>query len=777
MAEQTLFSETSEERPYIKGELGRMIFHKESEHFSIASIIVKETNEDFDEKSVVIKGHFPPLEIGETYVFHGVFQEHKKFGRQYQVEFYKRVLPETKDGLVVYLSSDLFHGIGKKTAERVVDQLGEQALSAILENPDVLKKVPKLPKEKRETLYNTLKEHQGFEHVMIHLNQYGFGLKLSQKIYEAFKDQTLAIIEEDPYQLVFKVEGFGFHRADEMAKVQKLPFDHPTRLRAACLYILQQSLSAGHVYLPTAACLSQVETLLNNSSGEKSITFDQLSEQVMRLAEDRYVFIEEDRVYLPSLFHAENGFCHQLERIMEQELETEHTQAELLKIVGDMEEEESISYGEDQFSAIEKALQSKVMILTGGPGTGKTTVIKGIIKAYSTLYDLSTDKIDYDQGEPFPFILAAPTGRAAKRMTESTGLPASTIHRLLVWDGHDSFDKNQNNQLEGKLLIIDEFSMVDMWLANQLFRAIPSDMQVLIVGDEDQLPSVGPGQVLADLLASNQLPSVQLSEVYRQKEGSKIIQLAHEIKNDQCNRQSLTKEHDFNFINAREHQLKDLVTNIVKKALDKGIESREVQVLAPMYRTDVGIHKLNEEIQRVVNPKSNQKRDLTFKDVIYRKGDKVIQLVNQPEDGVYNGDIGEIVAIFRAEENVDQVEQVVVDYDGKEVVYPKKNLNNIMHAYCTSIHKSQGSEFSIVILPVVRSYRRMLRKNLLYTAITRSKHSLIICGDTNAFLEGVQTTDTNLRYTHLVDKLQQESAEEMNEEVTDEEELSPYDFM
>ncbi|MFC7320976.1 ATP-dependent RecD-like DNA helicase [Halobacillus campisalis] len=776
MEENTLFSEsTEEERPYIIGELNRMIFHKESEHFSIASINVTDTNEDFSEKSLVIKGYFPPLEEGESYVFHGEFQEHKKFGRQYQVDFYKRVMPETKDGLIVYLASDLFHGIGQKTAERIVDELGEQAISMILQNPDVLDRVPKLAKEKKKQLHEALKEHQGFEHVMIHLNQYGFGLKMSQKIYEAFKDQTLSIIEEDPYQLVFEVEGFGFHRADEIAKMQELPDDHPTRVRAACLYIMQQSLSSGHVYLPTELCLSQVENLLNNGN-MNAVTFEQLSDQIIHLAENRYVFIEEDHVYLPSLFHAENGLCHQLERITEESLDIEHTQADLMKIIGDVEEKEAMSYGEDQFQAIEKALHSKAMILTGGPGTGKTTVIKGIIQSYSKLNDVSIDPGDYGSGDPFPFILTAPTGRAAKRMTESTGLPARTIHRLLGWDGHNSFEKNQDNQLEGNVLIIDEFSMVDIWLANQLFRAIPSGMQVLIVGDEDQLPSVGPGQVLADLLRSEYIPSIQLTEVYRQKEGSKIIQLAHEIKNDQCTSKSLEKDHDFNFIPAGEHQIKELVTNIVKKAIDKGIELREVQVLAPMYRSETGIHKLNEEIQQVVNPKSKQKRDLTFKEVTYRKGDKVIQLVNQPEDGVYNGDIGEIAAIFRAEENVDQVEQVVVEYDSKEVVYPKKDLNNIMHAYCTSIHKSQGSEFSIVILPIVRGYRRMLRKNLIYTAITRSKQSLIICGDQQAFLEGIQTRDTNLRYTGLAEKLQENRIPAVEEE-EEEEGLSPYDFM
>ncbi|MGP4067636.1 SF1B family DNA helicase RecD2 [Halobacillus sp. B29] len=774
MTQQTLFSESNEDRPYVKGELNRMIFHNEAEHFSIAAITITETNEDTDVDSLVIKGHFSPLEEGETYIFYGQFRNHQKFGLQYEVEMYNRVLPETKDGLIHYLSSDLFHGIGKRTAERIVDQLGEQAISFILEDRDALDKVPKLTKEKADQLYNSLKEHQGFEHVMIHLSQYGLGLKLSQKIYEVFKDQTLAIIEEDPYQLVFKVEGFGFHRADEMARMQNLSHDHPTRLRAACLYMMQKSMSAGHTYLPTEECLVQVDQLLNTGL-EASISFDQLSEQIIHLGQEKYVYIEEERIYLPTLYFAENGFCRNIERILEGELETQHTQADLMKIIGSIEEEEAMSYGEDQFNAIEKTLQSKLMILTGGPGTGKTTVIKGIIQSYAELNDVSIDPEDYDSDQPFPFVLAAPTGRAAKRMTESTGMPASTIHRLLGWDGHEQFERNQNNPLEGKVLIIDEFSMVDIWLANQLFRAVPSGMQVLLVGDEDQLPSVGPGQVLADLLASEQLPSSKLTEVYRQKEGSKIIQLAHEIKNNQCTAVSLAKEHDFNFIPARENQLADIVTHIVKKAIDKGINLRELQVLVPMYRTEVGIHKLNSEIQRVVNPKSKQKRDIQFNDQTYRKGDKVIQLVNQPEDGVYNGDIGEIVAIFREEENVDGVEQVVVDFDGKEIVYPKKDLNNVMLAYCTSIHKSQGSEFSIVILPVVRSYKRMLRKNLLYTAITRSKQSLIICGDRNAFLEGVKSTDTNLRYTRLKEKLQEKVVPEVPE--NEEEELSPYDFM
>ncbi|MBM7554665.1 ATP-dependent RecD-like DNA helicase [Thalassobacillus pellis] len=763
-----------EEEGYIKGTLNRMIFHNDTEHFSIASIRVSDTNEKIEEKELVVKGYFSPLEEGESYLFQGDMQHHPKFGKQYQVHFYKRVLPDTKDGLIAYLSSDLFQGIGKKTAEKIYQHLGSQAVSAILNDKTVLTKVPGLKKQTGDRLYEALKEHQGFEHVVIHVSKYGLGLKMAQKIYEVFKDEAMKILQEDPYQLVFYVEGFGFQRADEVAQTNNVPLDHPTRIRAACLYILQQSFQSGHVYLPTEEILDQVERLLN---GKKQwVTFEQLSEQLIRMGEEGIVRMEEDRVYLPSLYFAENGFCYQLERIMREPIEKEYTQAELLKIIGTIEEEESLSYGEDQFRSIEKALHSKVMILTGGPGTGKTTVIKGILRAYAELNDLSLKNEDYDQDEPFPFILTAPTGRAAKRMNESTGIPAMTIHRLLGWDGKDSFEKNQNNQLKGKVLIVDEFSMVDIWLANQLVRAVPSSMQVLLVGDEDQLPSVGPGQVLADMLASGKLPAVQLNEVYRQKEGSRIIQLAHEIKNNQCSTSSLRKEKDFTFIDAREHQLLDLVTKIVKKAIDKGIERREIQVLAPMYRTQIGIHRLNEAIQELVNPPSKQKRSITYKDWVYRSGDKVIQLVNQPEEGVFNGDIGEIVTIFREDENVDQVEQVVIDFDGKEVVYPKKDLSNIALAYCTSIHKSQGSEFAIVILPVARSYKRMLRKNLLYTAITRSKQSLIICGDKHAFLEGVNTEDTNRRYTRLQEKLSAEETPFYSEE-EEEEALSPYDFM
>src|SRR5699024_5768940 len=361
-------------------------------------------------------------------------------------------------------------------------------------------------------------------------------------------------------------------------------------------------------------------------------------------------------------------------------------------------------------------------------------------------------------------------------------------------------------QLSGSFLIIDEFSMVDIWLANQLLKAVPNHMQSLIVGDEDQLRSVRSGKELADLFNSNLIPYVTLNEVYRKKEGSKIIQLAHYIKQNRLSVPDLEKAKDFSFISCSTDQVVDVVTTIIQKAIAKGIDMNDVQILAPMYRTAAGINAINQQIQEIVNPKSKNKRERQIKDITYRVGDRVIQLVNQPDDGVYNGDIGEIVQIFRAKETEDKQEQILIAFDDNEVLYTRANFFNFMHAYCISIHKSQGSEFPIVVLPVVRAYRRMLRKNLLYTAITRSKQSLILCGEMDEFLKGIETLDTNTRYTTLQERLaikisdttkavtnsnvemnetiefEQQKSEneeiklEINPEIEDDG-LSPYDFM
>ncbi|KGX88973.1 SF1B family DNA helicase RecD2 [Pontibacillus litoralis] len=772
--EKQLEEHFHEEKGYIKGELVRMIYQNPDEHFSIALIHIIDTNESIEETEVVIKGHFSPLHKGEHYLFYGKVTNHPKFGDQYYVEHYQKDIPTSKEGVVLYLSSDLFYGIGKRTAERIVGVLGEDAIQKILHDSSVLDEVPHLSKEKAEQLVADLKEHQGFEHIVVTLSEYGFGLQMAQKIYEVYKDRTLEILQENPYQFVFDITGFGFKRADEVAAKHGISYNHPSRIQAACLYSLNEWSQQGHVYAPHDELIEQVKNVLN--TGENALTSEMISTQINDLVEDRHLIEEEGKVYLPSLYYAETGFAEQFNRLWMAESMEEHTQADIMKVIGEIEEEEHISYGKEQYDAIERALHSNLMILTGGPGTGKTTVIKGIITAYAKLNRKSLYPADYTQDEPFPFLLTAPTGRAAKRMHESTGIPAVTIHRLLGWNGTESFEHDHDNPLSGKVLIIDEFSMVDIWLANQLFRAIPSGMQVLLVGDEDQLPSVGPGQVLSDLLSLAQVPAISLKEVYRQKEGSKIIRLAHDMKQGKCEAQTLEKAKDFTFISCEETQVLHVVQTVYKRAIDKGHTVKDIQILAPMYRSKLGIHRFNEEIQQLVNPPSRQRREMKVKDVTFRTGDKVIQLVNQAESGVFNGDIGEVVAIYREGETKDQKEKLVVLFDGKEVEYLRKDVSQIMHAYCTSIHKSQGSEFSIVIIPVVRSYARMLRRNLLYTAVTRSKTSLILCGDEQAFRKGVQTVDTNRRYTSLTTYLQR-IQERPQGEVGEEEELSPYDFM
>lgn len=762
---------------YIKGELLYTIFHNEDEHFSIAKLKVLDTNEDYQEKDIVAKGYFSNLQEGTVYSFFGQVEKHPKFGMQYQVVSYQTFIPDTKDGLIAYLSSDLFYGIGKKTASRIIEHLGESAISKILNNPEILTDVKGIKKESADTLTKTLQENQGFEHIVVYLANYGIGLKMAQKIYQEYKDEAIAVLEDDPYQYVFDIEGFGFQTADGIAKQNGLSLTHPNRIGAGCIYILQKSVQDGHVFLPMQNCLNQVIDLLLHP--EDMLTEQVVSDRLMELNKDKTVIIHEGNIYLPSLYYAEDGFASQLKRLITKPIEQETTLAELMKITGDIEEDEVLSYGKEQFAAINQALHSKIMILTGGPGTGKTTVVNGILKAYSVIHDIPIDIKDYEDKADYPFILTAPTGRAAKRLNESTGLPAVTIHRLLGWDGKSGFQRNQQEPLAGKILIVDEFSMVDIWLANNLFKAIPDDMQVLLVGDEDQLPSVGPGQVLSDLLSSELIPLVSLNEVYRQKEGSKIIQLAHHIKNDTCTAAELKNDQDFSFIPCGEHHMIEVITKIFTKARDKGIDLKDIQVLAPMYRSQAGITMINKHLQELVNPRTSGRREKKMNDVIFRVGDKVIQLVNQPEDGVFNGDIGEIVAIFEEDENKEHVEQLVIVYEDKEVVYERKDYVNIMHAYCISIHKSQGSEFPIVLLPVVAAYNRMLRKNLLYTAITRSKRSLIICGQTEAFLRGIRTKDTNIRYTSLKEQLTErlQDVAQLAITETDEKEISPYDFM
>ncbi|PLR68240.1 MULTISPECIES: SF1B family DNA helicase RecD2 [Bacillaceae] len=777
-----------EQERFLKGKILTVIYQNDQNHYTVLKTEVLETSENYDQKEITVTGYFPLLHEDETYTFYGMIAQHPKFGQQFQADHYRKEIPKTRDGVIQYLSSDLFKGIGRKTAEAIVDVLGEGAISKMMEDPSVLDNVPKLSKDKASQLLDQLKEHQGLEQAMIILNQLGFGPQLSMKIYQAYQEKTIQVIQENPFQLVKDIEGIGFVRADELGGQMGLGGNHPERIKAACFYTIENlCLQEGHTYVLLEQLIIKSMELLNQSK-YSGIQETDISAQIIALAEDNGIIIEEDRAYLPSLFFAEQGLVKSIQRVLLQtEYDSMFPESEFLLSLGNLEERMKVQYAPTQKEAIQTALMSPMLLLTGGPGTGKTTVIKGIVELYSDLHGCSLDQKDYKKDEPFPISLVAPTGRAAKRMTEATGLPAVTIHRLLKWNGAGGFDHGEDNPIGAKLLIVDEMSMVDTWIANQLFKALPEHIQVIMVGDEDQLPSVGPGQVLRDLLESQAVPVVRLTDIYRQAEGSSIIELAHDIKKGMLPANLSAPTKDRSFIRCSGAQVKEVVEKVISNAIKKGYTARDVQVLAPMYRGSAGIDQLNILLQQLFNPKAENKREMKFGDAVYRSGDKVLQLVNQPESNVYNGDIGEIVSIFYAKENTEKEDMIVISFDGNEVTYTKSDFNQFTHAFCCSIHKSQGSEFPIVVVPVVKSYYRMLRRNLIYTAITRSKQFLILCGEQEALQRGIENRDHLSRKTSLkmklakeyqvLDELSSELPFDLADAMIGMEGITPYDFM
>ncbi|EOR23719.1 recombinase D [Niallia nealsonii AAU1] len=761
MNEQNSLDLFEQEKKYVKGRHLVTIFHNEQNLYSVIRIRVDETNHDYDDKEAVITGYLPKMNEEETYTYYGDFKEHPRFGLQLQATSFRKEMPQTKQGVVAYLSSNLFKGIGEKTAENIVDTLGEEAISKIMNQPSILDTVPKLAADKAKILYDTLMKNQGLEQAMVSLNQYGFGPQLSMKIYQVYKENTLEVVQTNPYKLVEDIEGIGFGKADDLGSQIGITGNHPDRLKAGCLYILELSSNQeGHVYLQAEYLLEKVKVLLEENQKEE-IEFSQIAEQIIQLEEEGKIIVEDKKIYLPSLFFSEKGLVRNIKRVMEQsEYKDQFPESEFLLALGNLEDRIGVQYAPSQREAIQTALMSPMLILTGGPGTGKTTVIKGIVELYGELHGCSLDPNDYKNDEPYPFILAAPTGRAAKRMAESTGLPAVTIHRLLGWNGTGTFERDEDHPLEGKILIVDETSMVDIWLAHQLFKALPEHIQVIIVGDEDQLPSVGPGQVLKDLLDSACIPTVKLKDIYRQAEGSSIIELAHEMKKGQLPANLLVPQGDRSFIKCSSSQIPQAIEKIVLNAKNKGFAPMDIQVLAPMYRGPAGIDRLNAILQESLNPNPDgTRKELKFGDVTYRIGDKVLQLVNQPESNVFNGDMGEIVSIFYAKENTEKQDMVIVSFDGIEATYTRQDLNQITLAYCCSVHKSQGSEFPIVIMPIVKSYYRMLRRNLIYTGITRSKQFLILCGEVEAIELGVSRNDELNRQTTLKEKIKEAFAD------------------
>lgn len=743
-----------EEKIYVVGKVVAIFFQNPSNFFKVLLIALEETNADYHEKEIVVTGSFGEIQEEESYRFSGEMIEHPRYGEQLKVESYQQAQPTSEHGLILYLSSDKFPGIGKKTAEAIVNELGEQAIDRIIEDPSVLERVRQLNEKKRKQLVETLRINYGMDQIVVGLAKYGFGSQLSFAIYQCYKNEALEIIEENPYQLVEDIEGIGFKKADAIAEQLGIEATSKQRIRAAVIHqIFEECTQSGNTYTEAQRLLEVVLELLENSR-QVEISPQLVADVMIELVEEGKIKQEETRLYENSLYFSEWGIANSFEKFLNGETKDSYSDEKLDKTLRIIEKRSKIIYGSSQEQAIKEALKSPVFILTGGPGTGKTTVINGIVQMFAELNDVDLDVSRYTTEQPFPILLAAPTGRAAKRMNETTGLPSGTIHRLLGLNGREDNSEVETRTLEGGLLIVDEMSMVDTWLANTLFKSIPSGMQVILVGDKDQLPSVGPGQVLHDLLEITAIPQLELTEIYRQGDGSSIISLAHEIKKGQLPSDLTKKQIDRSFIRCDAFLMEQAIEKIVLRAKEKGFSAQEIQVLAPMYRGPAGINALNQMMQRIFNPAKPGRKEVKHLELVYRIGDKVLQLVNAPEHNVFNGDMGEIVGITYAKDSEDKVDELVIQFDNSEVVYKRNEWQQITLAYCCSIHKAQGSEFKMVILPMVHQYHRMLQRNLLYTAITRSKEILILLGEESAYRECVDH-QSHTRLTTLTFRIHQ----------------------
>ncbi|MCD8908772.1 ATP-dependent RecD-like DNA helicase [Staphylococcus gallinarum] len=732
MEDPTLFNQSM-----IKGTVDAILFQNKENFYTVLKVDTIETNENFDSMPTIV-GFFPDIAEGDVYTFKGQIVTHAKYGKQLKAETFEKELPQTKEAIISYLSSDLFKGIGKKTAQSIVNKLGENAINDILNDPTILENVPGLPKKKQKQIAEQIASNQETEQIIIRLHDLGFGPKLAMSIYQAYLGETLTIVEQKPYQLVYDVKGIGFNKADTLARNVGIQFNDPERLKAGVLYVLEEEcIKQGHTYLPTQTVLDMTSDMLSNQPQE-IINHEQLEEVMQQLVDADKLIRQDTEVAIPSLYYSELKSVQNLYRNFTYTNKLkEIEQSDLLLEIGEIETRNDVNYAESQREALQTAINSKVMLLTGGPGTGKTTVIKGIVELYAEIHGLSLDYDDY-KNDDYPVVLGAPTGRASKRLADATGLEAMTIHRLIGWNQDTQPEDILDNEISAKLIIIDEMSMVDTWLFHQFMNAVPIDAQIVLVGDEDQLPSVGPGQVFKDLIDSKVVPRVNLTEVYRQQDGSSIIELAHRMKLNEPIDIS-QRYHDRNFINCSTEQIPTVVEKVVGSAVKKGYDMSDIQVLAPMYKGSAGIKKLNTVLQSILNPKQKDSREIEFGDVIFRKGDKVLQLVNRPSDNIFNGDIGVVVGIFWAKENALNKDVLVVDFEGNEITFSRQDLMELTHAYCTSIHKSQGSEFPIVIMPMVKQYFRMLQKPILYTGLTRAKQSLVFLGDPQAFEIGLNT--------------------------------------
>ena len=728
---------------YIKGNYRNSIY--ENSPFVIGLFKVTETNieqmEDFVGKTITFKGNFGALNQNDMYFFYGKSVVHPKYGFQFDVESYERIKPSGKDGVIEYLSSKLFKGVGKSLAKKIVDTLGEDAISKILEDKTVLYSVPKLNLKKAELIYDTLVKNEESETIIVKLNNLGFNMNDSLLIYNFYKGNTLKILDHNPYQIIDDIDTINFKKLDEISINLNIDMFDERRIEACIIYIMKElSFKNGDTYLNYFEIYEAI-----NKYNHEDISEELFNNCLDNLVGDLKIVIEDDKFYLIDVYDAEVNIANRVKYLVSKDI-TEYKNID--KYINELESKNNILYNDIQKEAIKKAVENNITIITGGPGVGKTTIIKAIIDIYCKI-----NKIKSDEKED-RIALLAPTGRASKRMMESSGFKALTIHRFLKWNKEsNTFGVNEYNPSFCNLVIIDEVSMIDNYLFDSLLKGLTKNIKLVLVGDYNQLPSVGPGNVLRDLIDSNVVDTVHLSYLYRQQNDSYIPVLAREIRENNLSENFTSDKEDFRFVKCNSDMIISSLINICSKVLQKGYDYKNIQVMAPMYAGANGIDNLNKILQNVFNKESSDKKEIKYGDVIYREGDKVLQLVNLPDNNIYNGDIGIIKRILEPNESSSGKKEIVIDFDNNIIHYEIKDLINIKHGFIMSIHKSQGSEFELVIMTICKSYYRMLYRKLIYTGITRAKKKLIIIGDENAFKYSIENSKELVRKTDLLNKL------------------------
>ena len=703
----------------IRAVIEHITYQNSENGYSILKGKVKDHND-----LVTLVGTMLEVPVGSVLLCEGDWKIDSKYGKQFIVQSFEEVMPATVYGIEKYLGSGLVKGIGPKFAQLIVRQFGTDTIEVIETDIERLYEVPGIGKKRVEKIRESWEKQKDIKNVMLFLQGYGVSTAYAAKIYRCYGKESIDKVNENPYRLADDIWGIGFKTADGIANKMGYEKNDLRRCKSGLTYTLSQLSDEGHVY-------AEQEQLLKSAMELLEADQDPIVQAMKEMVETEQLIMDGDVIYLPPFYYAEIGTANNLKGLMN------CMGKKAAPIQPNMEAitlQTGIEYDEVQVAAIRQAVNSKVMVLTGGPGTGKTTTTQGIIAALKTM--------------GYSILLAAPTGRAAKRMSEATGMEAKTIHRLLEYNPADGYKRNDENPLEGDVLIVDECSMIDILLMNNLVKALPETMHLILVGDIDQLPSVGAGNVLRDIIDSERVPVVRLTRIFRQAQTSRIVMSAHAINEGKFPDISNGKDTDFFFIkNDDADAVATAIVDLVKNRLPKGYHMplSKIQVLTPMQRGVVGSANLNLILQEALNP---TKEGLSRGGYNFRKGDRVMQIRNNYDKEVFNGDLGYI-------ESVNQEDRtLMVNFEERLVEYEVSELDELSLAYATTIHKAQGSEYPIVVMPVLMKHYVMLQRNLIYTGITRAKKVCVLIGSTKALAYAIHNLTVSNRNTKLKERLQ-----------------------